>query len=230
MTARVRPPRTAPAITITRALGVTRLVMAAVCIVALIARFIWGLGSVTFEPGNFFAYLTIQSNIMFAVVAIVSGISAVRGRIASPRLDALRAAVLTCTITAGLVFAVIVQQSSIRAIRVDVPWSDVVLHYILPAVALVEWALSRRRRHSPWRVLPVVLGYTCGWGAVTMIRGAITGWYPYYFLDPDQTRDIGEFLLFSGAALAVFAVVGALVIGVSAVSAARQRVRGRREG
>ena len=203
--------------------------MAVTCIVALVARYIWGLGSITFDPGNFFAYLTIQSNIMFAVVAIVSGINGVRGRIASPRLDALRAAVLTCTITAGVVFAVIVQQSSLRAIRVDVPWSDVVLHYILPAAALVEWALSRRQRRSPWRVLPVVLGYTCGWGAVTMIRGAITGWYPYYFLDPDQTRDLSEFLLFSGAALAVFAAVGALVVGVSAISAARQRLLSQRE-
>lgn len=195
-----------------------RLTMAAVCIVALASRFVWGLGSITFEPSNFFAYLTIQSNLMFVVVAIVSGLRAVRGRAASPRLDAVRAAVLTCTVTAGVVFAVIVQQSSLRAIRVDVPWSDVVLHFILPAVAILEWGVSPRFRRSPRTVIPVVLGYTICWGAVTMARGASIGWYPYYFLDPNQSNGLGEFLLFAAAALAAFAVIGSLVVAISALS------------
>lgn len=211
---------------VSRALGTLRLVMAAVCVVALVSRYLWGLGSITFNPGNFFAYLTIQSNLMFVVVAIVSGVAAVRCVPPAPRLEAIRAGVLTCTVTAGVVFAVIVQQSSLRAIRVDVPWSDVVLHFILPAVALIEWAISPRARRAPWGVLAVVIGYTLGWGGVTMLRGAITGWYPYYFLDPNQSSDVAEFVLLAAGALAVFAAVGALVVGISAAST---RVRASRE-
>ena len=40
--------------------GFLRLLMAAICLVALVARFLWGLGSATFTPDNFFAYLTIR--------------------------------------------------------------------------------------------------------------------------------------------------------------------------
>ena len=197
-------------------LGVARVVMAVVCAVALVARYNWGVGAVTFTPGNFFAYLTIQSNIVFVIVIAMDGVASLSGRIPHPRMEALRAGVITCTITAGVVFALIVQQSSVRAIRIDVPWSDVVLHFIIPVAALVDWSLSPRTRRVTWRIIPLVLGYTCGWGAVTMIRGGITGWYPYYFLDPNQTDGFGEFALLSGIALAVFAVIGAAVVAISA--------------
>ena len=209
----------------TRMLGLARIAMALACLIALVHRFVWGLGSITFEPANFFGYLTIQSNLAFVAVAVVSGRHALRGWPPSARLDAVRAAVLTCTVTAGIVFAVIVQQSSARAIRIDVPWSDVLLHFVLPALALAEWTLSPRGHRSPWRVLLVVIGYTLAWGGVTMVRGAITGWYPYYFLDPDQSSGLGEFLLYAAAALAVFAVVGSVVVGTSSLSAAVWRSR-----
>jgi hypothetical protein len=210
-----------------RTLGAARLLVASVCAVALVARYIWGLGSATFEPGNFFGYLTIQSNLLFVAISVVSGTISARGLVPGPRIEALRAGVLTCTITSGIVFALIVQQSSLRAIRVDVPWSDVVLHFILPVIALLDWAISPRSSTSPRRMIPIVIGYTLGWGAVTMIRGGITGWYPYYFLDPNQTNGVGEFLLLSGAALTVFAIVGMLVLGVSALSL---RIRRRAQG
>ena len=210
-------------------LGVARLALAVVGAVALVSRYFWGLGSVTFEPGNFFGYLTIQSNIMFVVISLVTAWPMLRGRLPGARAEALRAAVLTCTITSGIVFALIVQQSSLRAIRVDVPWSDVVLHFILPVIALADWVLTPRSAPSPRRMIPIVLGYTCGWGGVTMIRGGITGWYPYYFLDPNQTNGLAEFLLLSGTALAVFAVVGLLVLGASAGSSRWWLRRGQRE-
>lgn len=212
-----------------RALGAARLVMAGVGAVALVARYIWGLGSATFEPGNYFGYLTIQSNLLFVIVSVATSIPMVRARLPQPWVEALRAAVLTCTITSGIVFALIVQQSSVRAIRVDIPWSDVVLHFILPVFALLDWMLSPRIAPAPRRIILVVIGYTLGWGGVTMIRGGITGWYPYYFLDPNQTNGIGEFLLLSGAALAVFAIAGTLVVATSAI-AVRLRSRRRAAG
>lgn len=187
-----------------------RLAAAALCAVALVSRFQWGLGSVTFEPANYFAYLTIQSNIAYTVTAAIAGVLALRRRSTGPRFDALRAFVLTCTITAGIVFSVILQQSAVRGIRVDVPWSDVVLHFVLPVVAIADWMLVARSRTRP-TVIAFVLGYVATWGGITIYRGAVTGWYPYYFLDPIQTESPAEFLIVSGIAIAVFAVIGLAV-------------------
>ena len=189
--------------------AVVRFATVGVGIVALVARFVWGLGSATFEPLNFFGYLTVQSNIAFA---IVTAVSAVRGR-GGPRLASLRAIAITFITTSGLVFALIVWQSAQRGIRVDVPWSDIVLHFVLPVVALIDWGLAPRPS-ARLRIVPFVVGYTIVWGLVTIWRGGLVDWYPYYFLDPRQLESWWEFATVSGIAVAVFITVGVGVVAM----------------
>lgn len=195
--------------------GLLRLGAAAICLVALIHRLSWGLASNTIASQNFFAYLTNQSNIAFVVLLIVAGVIGLR-RAEDPRwLTVALALVLTWTITAGIVFAVMVWQGGERGIRIDVPWSDQVLHFWLPACTIAAWALAPGHRSVPWRVVPVALAYPLIWGAFTLWRGPLIGWYPYYFLDPRQVSGPAEFLTFSGVALAVFALVAAMLVLIS---------------
>lgn len=195
--------------------GLLRLSAAALCLVALIHRLAWGLASNTIASQNFFAYLTNQSNIAFVVLLAAAGVLALR-RDRDPRwLTVALALVLTWTITAGLVFALLVWQAGLRGIRIDVPWSDQVLHFWLPACTVIAWVLAPGHRRVPWRVIPVTLAYPLIWGAFTMIRGPLIGWYPYYFLDPRQVSGPAEFLLSSGLALVVFATVATALVVIS---------------
>jgi hypothetical protein len=197
------------------AFGLARLVAALICTVALVSRFLWGLGTATFTASNFFAYLTIQSNMVFVVVAVHSGLRDFSTR-GDPRwLTALRAVVLSWTVSAGIVFAVLIQQAGMRGVRIDVPWSDLVLHFWLPFFALLDWLFAPGRGRVRWRAVAVVVAFPVLWGAVTMARGALVGWYPYFFLDPAQVSGPGEFALFGGVALLLFAAVACGVLGVS---------------
>ncbi|WP_349897128.1 Pr6Pr family membrane protein [Parafrigoribacterium soli] len=198
--------------TVRATVGIVRLVGAGVCVAALIARFIWGLGSVTFTASNFFAYLTIQSNLAFAVVTITAGIVALRRAREPAWITTARATVLSCTVSAGAVFALLIEQAGVRGLPLDVPWSDQVLHFWLPALALLEWVSSPGRGRAPWRTVYFVTGFTAIWGLVTLIRGSFVGWYPYFFLDPAQVGSVGEFLLLGGIALASFAAISSLVV------------------
>lgn len=192
--------------------GCIRLLGAVVCAVALVARFVWGLGSVTFTASNFFAYLTIQSNLAFVVVTLAAGVSALRGPREPAWLTAARATVLSCTVSAGAVFALLIEQAGVRGLPLDVPWSDQVLHFWLPSLALLEWVSAPGRGRAPWRIVAFVTGFTVIWGIATLIRGAVVGWYPYFFLDPAQVGSIGEFLLLCSIALASFAAISALIV------------------
>jgi hypothetical protein len=195
--------------------GVLRLGAAAICLISLIHRLAWGLASNTIASQNFFAYLTNQSNIAFVVLLIVAGVIALR-RVEDPRwLTVALALVLSWTITAGIVFAVMVWQGGERGIRIDVPWSDQVLHFWLPACTIAAWALAPGHRSVPWRVVPITLAYPLLWGAFTLWRGPLIGWYPYYFLDPRQVSGPAEFLAFSGVALVVFALVASGLVLIS---------------
>jgi len=205
-----------------------RFAFALVGLVALVSRFIWGLGSATFTAGNFFAYLTMQSNIAFMVVCVVGAIVALRSGADPPWLTNLHALVLTWILVAGIVFAILVQQAGARGFTLEVPWSDQVLHFWLPAFALLEWVFATGRGRAQWRMLFVVIGYPVVWGVITLVRGAVVGWYPYFFLDPDQVRDPVEFVLYSTIALTTFMVVGTGVIALTRFAPLGGRVSWRR--
>ncbi|WP_067195738.1 Pr6Pr family membrane protein [Microbacterium sp. XT11] len=195
--------------------GVLRLAAAIVCLVALVHRLFWGLSSQTIAGDNFFAYLTVQSNCALVVVLVIGAVLAF-ARAADPRwFTVALSLVLTWTITAGLAFALIVWQAGIRGIRVDVPWSDQVLHFWLPACTAIAWVLTPGHRGVPWWIVPVSLAFPLAWGGVTMWRGPIVGWYPYYFLDPRQVSGPVEFLATSGVALAIFALVASALVLIS---------------
>ncbi|UJP09205.1 Pr6Pr family membrane protein [Microbacterium sp. KUDC0406] len=187
--------------------GWSRLLAATLCGVALVHRMFWGLGSQTIAGQNFFAYLTIESNIAFTVLAVIAGVIALRMPQDPPWLTTARAIVLSWTITAGLAFALIVWQAGIRGIPITVPWSDIVLHFVLPTWTIVAWIFGPGRSAASWRIVPYVLLYPVIWGLFTIWRGGIIGWYPYYFLDPRQVSGILEMVLTCMIALGIFAIV-----------------------
>lgn len=199
------------------AFGWSRLAAAALCLVALAHRLLWGLGSQTIAGENFLAYLTIQSNIAFTVLAAVAGVIALRREEDPAWLTTARALVLSWTITAGLAFGLIVWQAGMRGIAMSVPWSDVVLHFVLPIWTILAWVLGPGRRTASWRVVPFVLLYPVLWGAFTLWRGTVVGWYPYYFLDPRQVSGLGEFWGSCAVALAFFAAVASGLVLLSRV-------------
>lgn len=195
--------------------GITRLVMAVACAVSLVHRQLWGLSSQTIAGQNFFAYLTIQSNIAFLALALVGGVVALRRDEDPGWLTDIRTAVLSWTITAGLVFALLVWQAGVRGVPMTVPWSDVVLHFVLPVFSIAGWIVGPGRRRARWRLIALVVAYPIVWGLFTLWRGSRIGWYPYYFLDPRQVSGFAEFALTCAFALAVFAGVASGLIALS---------------
>lgn len=61
--------------------------------------------------------------------------------------------------------------------------ADKLLHVVVPLLAVVGW-LAFGPRHAVDRslLLPSLI-YPLGWLGLTLLRGGITGWYPYPFLD-----------------------------------------------
>lgn len=175
------------------------------------------MASHTIAGDNFFAYLTIQSNIAFVILSTVAGAVALRTAQDPFWVTTARALVLSWTVTAGLAFGLIVWQAGVRGIQIWVPWSDVVLHFVLPVAAIVGWVVGPGRRRASWRTVFFVLLYPVLWGVFTIWRGSLIGWYPYYFLDLRQVSGVLEMALSCLVALAIFGAVAAGLIGLSRV-------------
>lgn len=198
-----------------RASALLRLAVAVVGVVALVFDLEYTLGFSTFSTVNYFLYFTFQSNLVNIGVLTVSGMLALRRHPRPhPVFGNLRGIVTTYVIVSGIVFGTIVSQASSHQYRIEVPWSSQLLHFWIPSYLLLDWIVGVARPRLLWRAVPISLGFPVVWGVFTLIRGSIVGWYPYFFLDPDQVTPV-EFVFYCSIALALFAGITALLVWVS---------------
>lgn len=205
--------------------GVVRLLLAGVGIVALTGYFRYVLGFATFAINNFFSYFTVQSGIAAVVVFLTAAIIAFRLEEDPPWLDLLRAMVTTYILVSGIVFAIIVVQSSSVNYTIEVPWSSQLLHYWIPAVALLDWLVDPYTSRVPWRYLGAVLIFPVVWLIYTLIRGPLVGWYPYFFLDSLQVSGPGETVLYCLLVVAIITGIAALLTGATRLRRMPRRLR-----
>jgi hypothetical protein len=199
---------------------VVRVVFAVLVAVAITYQLARLQGHPTFRgPGNFFSFFTIQSNIMAAIVLVLTAL--VRPGERSLGFEAVRgAATFYITIT-GVVFAALLSGLQ-EQLDTHNEFVNSTLHYVIPAVAVIDWILDPPRQRLGLKVALAWLGYPLLWLGYTLIRGTIVHWYPYPFVDVSE-RGYGRVLL--------NCVVFAVALGVGALTFARMaRWRGRANG
>jgi hypothetical protein len=157
-----------------RVVGFYRILFGLLGLSAILTEIIVLHGRGAFHPGNFFSYFTILSNLA-AAVWLLAG---------SQRLWFLRGAVTLYMLMTGVIFAVLLAPIE-DAVLTAVPWDNIVLHYIMPVVLVADWFLVPPKSRVAFRHSLYWLAFPCIYVAYSLIRGSITGWYPYPFLNPD---------------------------------------------
>lgn len=130
---------------------------------------------------NFFSYFTNLSNLFVAVVLIVDGILRWRGKSLPLPWQLVRCCSVTCIVLVGVVFTALLRGVELGAL---LPWVNVWLHYVTPIAVLVIWLIAPPRRPLPYKALGAMLLVPAAYLAYSLIRGALTRWYPYPFLNP----------------------------------------------
>ena len=115
----------------------------------------------TLEQGrnllNFFSFFTIQSNIIAGVVLLIVGAGTLLNVKANRQFAFIRGAATLYMVITGIVFALLLAGLAER-LQLTVPWVNMVLHYLIPIVMLVDWLLfatninqGRHNRRQPYR-------------------------------------------------------------------------------
>ena len=136
-------------------------------------------GTMTERLVRLFSYFTIQSNLL---VAAASGLIAAQplrtGRVRSVlHLDAL-----LCIGVTGVVYHAVLAEDG-AALTPSGDLANFLLHTVAPVGAWVVWLLVGPRPRFAGATVLWSVGYPLVWIAYTFVRGAVTGWYPYPFLD-----------------------------------------------
>ncbi len=161
-------------------LRVLRLSFAGLALAAIVDQFASRSTGSAFEALNFFSFFTVQANLLGVAVL---GMSAL-GLPASPaRRGVLRGAAVFALVLTGLVFAILLTDVQ-EDLQLTKPWVNTVLHQVMPVVVVLDWVLDPPGRRLTWRAGAAWLAFPAVWTLYTLARGAITGWYPYPFIDP----------------------------------------------
>ena len=161
---------------------------------------------------NYFSYFTILSNLMVAVSCTYSLKKRDAGfRYFFTRVET-RTGIQLYILVVGIVYSV-----ALRKI-----WNpqgldkvaDEMLHDIIPVLHTLWWILFAPRKALVWKnaawwlIIPALyLGYS-------MLRGVLTGRYPYYFINTAELG-IGKVMVNSAVMLAAFVGLGLLLIAVN---------------
>ena len=165
--------------TASRGLQVVRAASAALVILAIVVQAIVLAQAGRFDPTRFFAFFTIQSNLIG--VAAFAWLVANGDRPRSRALELLRgAAAVYLTVT----FVVVILLLSDVDVQLQVDWAEFTLHKLFPVIVVLDWLIDPPRLALRYRDGLIWLAYPLIWTALTMVRGAADGWYPYPFLDP----------------------------------------------
>ncbi|MCU1545100.1 MAG: hypothetical protein JWP30_200, partial [Homoserinimonas sp.] len=183
-------------------------------VAALVGDFNYSIGTSPLAIGNFFSYFTVQSAIIAVLVFVWGAISAFTQSEDSLWLDMLRVLATSWIIVSGIVFAVILVEGSLRGVPVWAPWSSQLMHFWIPAYALLDWLLAPGQ-NVPWKTIGFVMVFPLIWLVYTMLRGAQVYWYPYFFLDPALTDIPYELGFYLVIVVAIFTGTVALLIGIS---------------
>jgi hypothetical protein len=195
-------------------LAAYRFVFAALALAAVLTEIRAALAR-SVSLANFFSFFTIQSNIIVIAVLIAAGVWALRGG-ASGDLDMARGAATLYIVTVGIVFALLLSGIDMPT---AVPWTNTVLHYLMPVVVAADWLTDPPRQRIPLRRALLWLAFPLLWIGYTLVRGALVGWYPYPFLTPAVVGGYGgvaKYCMAIAVGMAIFAA------GVSWAGTARR--------
>jgi len=200
---------------------VLRLVVAALSLAAVTTQL-----GVTIANGysivNFFSYFTNLSNLFGSGVLVVGAV--LLSRRPSRDLDARwRGAAVVYLVLVGVVFHLLLRDTDLGDLK---PWVNLVVHGVMPVAVLVDWLVWPPERRPAARWVGIWLLVPAVYVAYSLVRGALTGFYPYPFFDPDRSGGYAGVATYCAGMLAGFLVMAVLVrwlAGVRLWTVHRQR-------
>jgi hypothetical protein len=208
--------RPLPATPARQTVGVLRLAAGLLVLAAIITQIVDQLVHDAFVPGEYFSYFTIDSSMMNVVVLLAGGLLAFRLKRDTVLYTGVRMATLVYAVVTAAVYNVL-----LRGVPSDgfhgIQWPNEVEHVWIPIYLVIDWLFATGRARLGWRWLWAAVGFPIAWCVFTLLRGAVTGWYPYPFIDPATGGWV--------SVLIYVVALSAFIVGIAALAVAYSRWR-----
>lgn len=171
------------------------------------------------RPEEYFSFVTIQMCMLTAVICYITAWQTFVSKRDSKWVTVARFCVVTYMMIVGLVYNLM-----LRGVPADpnswdyaYQWPEPpneILHVVAPILLLIEWLMVAGSSRLRYRQVMWLWLYAIAWATFTLVRGYTDGWWPYWFLDPEDAgvNGLGGQLMYLGAILSFMVVVGVVLI------------------
>lgn len=190
-------------------LGFIRLAMA----LALFGSIFWQITDRVahnlFRPTEYFTFFTITSCLLTGLALTIGGLRVLRNQPETRFLTLFRLTMAASMVIVGVIYnALLTGSVDERDIGYDWPvLPNLVLHTYMPILVFLEWLVARTAVPLKLKSVFWVLVYPLTWLAFAIVRGLITNWYPYWFLNPNEDGGIPQMLQWILTIAAFFVVL-----------------------
>lgn len=156
-----------------------------------------------------FSYFTVLTNIIVALVLSAPLLPAGSRRWFSR--SSVRAATAAYIAMVGILYGLLLRHvwdpQGLQKL------ADIVLHDAMPVLYVAFWLIFWRTATTSWSVVPSWLIYPLAYLGYCLVHGALTGWYPYHFLDAGALG-YSQTLVNAAMITAAFSVLCLIVIAI----------------
>ena len=160
---------------------------------------------------NYFSFFTILTNLL---VALGTSLPLIAGNTAAGQFflrPSVQSAIAVYIAIVGITYSLLLRHMwNPQGMQ---KLADVLLHDVVPVVYVVFWIFLVPKFTLRWSDAVRWLTFPVVYMAYTLVRGFISHWYPYYFIDVD-TIGLSRSLIHSAALLLAFLGLGLLLVAI----------------
>ena len=177
---------------------------------------------------NYFSFFTTIGNVLVALAMTLPWL-APHSRLGQWLLrPSVRTVIVAYIIVVGVVYHLM-----LRNLYNPQGWRlacVIILHYVIPPLYIIDWLAFVQKRDLSWKILFGALALPVIYVAWTLAHGAVTGFYPYPFINVARFG-YAQVLTTVGAMFAAFVGLVLALVGIGRLSAgwALRRSDGRAE-
>ena len=188
----------------------------------LIGSVIWQVTDRTlnnnFRPFEYFAYFSIVGAVFAGALLLATGVRAFKQLEEGKRLEIARLSLTVAMIVVGVVYHALLADVASDVRDGDYVWPvfpNEFIHTYGPVLIVIDYLLSNKEFKLRMRAAFWVVAFPLLWLTFYVIRGIITNWWPYWFINPNGEGGVSGMLSYIAAIAFFFIILGFAVLGLT---------------
>lgn len=169
-----------------------------------------------FRPFEYFAYFSIVSAIVAGLFLITTSLGLLLKLEDTKWVEIARLSLTVAMVVVGVVYHLLLADVANDVRDGDYVWPvfpNEMIHTYAPILIVIDYLLSIKAFRIRLRAALWVAVFPLVWLVFSVVRGSITNWWPYWFINPNGEGGVVGVMTYLVAITAFFLVLGFTVLG-----------------